>query len=273
MPENTRPFLQQCRERGNCHLFKALLRQTVILGYVGKKTLSDMQTNAWLVDEPNIAGNLHAVRSEITAAEAASDRAPGSVTLVAVGKAHLAARSREALEAGHRVFGENRVQEAAGKWPALKEAFPDTQLHLIGPLQTNKVRQAVALFDVFETVDRENLARALAKEMDRTGRRPDCLIQVNTGNEPQKGGVAPEQADAFITQCRDEFDLPLKGLMCIPPVDDEPSLHFALLREVAQRHDLSWLSMGMSADYEIAIAFGATHVRVGTGIFGQRPGR
>ena len=235
--------------------------------------MSETQPIAGLDSEPDIAGNLRAVRAEIAAAEKAGDRAAGSVTLVAVGKAHPAARSRAALTAGHRVFGENRVQEVEGKWPALKEAFPDTQLHLIGPLQTNKVRQAMALFDVFETVDREKLARALAKEMDRTGRRPDCLIQVNTGNEPQKAGVSPGQADAFIAQCRDEFDLPVKGLMCIPPVDDEPSLHFALLREIAQRHGLPWLSMGMSADYEVAIAFGATHVRVGTAIFGQRPAR
>ena len=222
---------------------------------------------------PDIAANLRAVEGEIAAAEKAGGRDPGSVTLVAVGKAHPAERSRAALAAGHRVFGENRVQEAEGKWPALKAAFPDTQLHLIGPLQTNKVRQAMALFDVIETVDRPKLARALAAEMDRAGRRPDCLIQVNTGNEPQKAGVAPEAADSFIAQCRDEFALPVRGLMCIPPVGDEPSLHFALLRKIAARHDLPWLSMGMSADYEIAIAFGATHVRVGTAIFGQRPAR
>lgn len=226
-----------------------------------------------LDDMPDIAANLRAVEGEIAAAEQAGGRDPGSVTLVAVGKAHPAERSRAALAAGHRVFGENRVQEAEGKWPALKADFPDTQLHLIGPLQTNKVRQAMALFDVIETVDRPKLARALAAEMDRTGRRPDCLIQVNTGNEPQKAGVAPGVADGFIAQCRDEFALPVRGLMCIPPVGDEPSLHFALLREIAARHDLPWLSMGMSADYEIAVAFGATHVRVGTAIFGQRPAR
>ncbi len=219
---------------------------------------------------PDIAANLRAVETEIAAAEQTAGRAPGSVTLVAVGKAHSAERSRAALDAGHRVFGENRVQEAEGKWPALKEAFPETQLRLIGPLQTNKVRHALALFDVIETVDRPKLARAVAKEMDRTGHRPECLIQVNTGTEPQKAGVAPEAADAFIAQCRDEFELPVRGLMCIPPADDEPSLHFALLREIAKRHELPWLSMGMSADYEIAIAFGATYVRVGTAIFGQR---
>ena len=231
------------------------------------ETLTNAQSKSY------IAANLRAVRAEIAVAETTGCQPPGSVTLVAVGKAHPAVRSRMALEIGQRVFGENRVQEALGKWPALKEAYPDTQLHLIGPLQTNKVRQAVTLFDVFETVDREKLARALASEMDRVGRRPDCLIQVNTGNEPQKAGIAPEYADNFIAQCQDEFDLPVKGLMCIPPVDDEPSLHFTLLREIAKRHDLPWLSMGMSADYDVAIAFGATHVRVGSAIFGPRPTR
>ncbi len=219
---------------------------------------------------PDIAENLRKVQREIAKAAGDAGREADSVTLVAVGKAHAAARSRAALEAGHRVFGENRVQEAESKWPELKDAFPESQLHLIGPLQTNKVRQAMAIFDVFETVDRPKLAAALAKEMDRTGRRPDCLIQVNSGNEAQKAGIAPEAADGFIAQCVGEFELPIKGLMCIPPVNEEPSLHFALLREIARRHDLPWLSMGMSADYEIAVAFGATHVRVGTAIFGPR---
>ena len=235
--------------------------------------MSEIEPLANLEQMPDIGANLLAVQAEIGAAEQAADRTPGSVSLVAVGKAHPGERSRAALEAGHRVFGENRVQEAEGKWPALKESFSDAQLHLIGPLQTNKVRPALALFDVVESVDRPKLARALAKEMDRVGRQPDCLIQVNTGNEPQKAGVAPEEADGFIAQCRDDFELPIRGLMCIPPAGDEPSLHFALLREIAKRHDLLWLSMGMSADYEIAIAFGATHVRVGTAIFGQRPAR
>jgi len=235
--------------------------------------LSETEPFVEIGQTPDIGANLRTVEAEIAAAERAAGRTPGTVTLVAVGKAHPSERSRAALEAGHRVFGENRVQEAEGKWPALKDAFPDTQLHLIGPLQTNKVRQALALFDVIETVDRPKLARAIAKEMDRTGRRPDCLVQVNTGNEAQKAGAAPEDADAFIAQCRDEFALPVRGLMCIPPAGDEPSLHFALLREIAKRHELPWLSMGMSADYEVGIAFGATHVRVGTAIFGQRPAR
>lgn len=234
------------------------------------RNLSEIEA---LNDNIDFAANLQAVRGEIADAAQAASRDPASVTLVAVGKAHPAERSRAVLDAGQRVFGENRVQEAEGKWPALKEAFPDTQLHLIGPLQTNKVRQAMALFDVIETVDRPKLAAAIAREMDRSDHRPDCLIQVNTGNESQKAGVVPEDADAFIRQCVDELKLPVRGLMCIPPVDDEPSLHFALLREIARRHDLPWLSMGMSADYQVAIAFGATHVRVGTAIFGTRPPR
>jgi PLP dependent protein len=169
------------------------------------------------------------------------------------------------------VFGENRVQEAAAKWPALRQAAPNLQLHLIGPLQTNKVRDAVALFDVIETVDRPKLAHALVEEMKRTGRRPTCFIQVNTGEEPQKAGVLPEATDAFVGLCRDEFGLPVAGLMCIPPVDEEPALHFALLAEIARRNQLKALSMGMSADFETAIRLGATHVRVGTAIFGERP--
>ncbi|NKB55458.1 MAG: YggS family pyridoxal phosphate-dependent enzyme [Alphaproteobacteria bacterium] len=235
--------------------------------------MPEIEATKSLDDAPDITANLRRVENEIAAAARDAGRDPQSITLVAVGKAHPAARSRAVLEAGHRVFGENRVQEAEAKWPALKESFPDAQLHLIGPLQTNKVRHTLALFDVIETVDRPKLAAALAKEMDRTGHRPDCLIQVNTGNESQKAGILPESADNFIDRCRGEFGLPVRGLMCIPPVDEEPSLHFALLREIARRHDLSWLSMGMSADYPVAIAFGATHVRVGTAIFGARPAR
>lgn len=223
--------------------------------------------------QSEVAARYADVISEIAAAAREAGRDPQEITLVAVGKGHDAARIRPALEAGHRVFGENRVQEAADKWPDLVAEHPDTVLHLIGPLQTNKVRQAVAMFDVIETVDRPKLARAIAKEMARAGRRPGCFIQVNTGEEPQKAGVLPGDADSFIESCRNEFDLPLRGLMCIPPVDEEPSLHFALLREIARRNGLAGLSMGMSADYRIAIAFGATHVRVGTAIFGERPPR
>lgn len=207
----------------------------------------------------------------ITAAEADAGRPPGSVTLVAVSKFHDGDRIRPVLAAGHRVFGENRVQEAEGKWPALKDAFPGVELHLIGPLQSNKAREAVALFDVIESVDRPKIAEALAREMDRQGRRPRCLVQVNTGEEPQKAGVLPGEADAFLARCRDEWTLPVEGLMCIPPVDEEPALHFALLREIARRNGLSVLSMGMSDDYPTAVALGATHVRIGTAIFGTRP--
>ena len=217
-----------------------------------------------------IAANLATVRSRIEAAARAVQRAPDSVTLVAVSKTHPAASVREALAAGHRVFGENRVQEAQAKYPALREAYPDLVLHLIGPLQTNKVRDAVALFDVIESIDRPRLAEALATEMERSGRRLPCLIEVNTGEEPQKAGIFPAEADAFIVECRDRLGLPIDGLMCVPPLDEEPALHFALLREIARRTGLALLSMGMSADFEKAIRFGATHVRVGTAIFGAR---
>jgi len=182
-----------------------------------------------------IAANLAAVRSRIEAAARAAGRAADNVTLVAVSKTHPAASVRDALAAGHRVFGENRVQEAEAKYPALREAFPGLALHLIGPLQTNKVRDAVALCDMIETVDRPRLAQALAKEMERTGRRPPCLIEVNTGEEPQKSGVLPTAADDFIVECRDRLGLPIEGLMCVPPLDEEPALHFALLREIARR--------------------------------------
>jgi pyridoxal phosphate enzyme (YggS family) len=217
-----------------------------------------------------IAVNLAAVQERIDAAARAAERAPGSVTLVAVSKTHPASTVRQALAAGHRVFGENRVQEAQAKYPELREAFPDLILHLIGPLQTNKVRDAVAIFDVIESVDRARIAEALAKEMERRGRRLPCLIEVNTGEEPQKAGILPAEADEFIIQCRDRLALPILGLMCVPPIDEEPAPHFALLREIARRNGLGVLSMGMSADFEKAIRFGATHVRVGTAIFGAR---
>ena len=217
-----------------------------------------------------IAANLTAVRGRIEAAARAAGRAPESVALVAVSKTHPAAIVREALAAGHRVFGENRVQEAQAKYPALREAYPDLALHLIGPLQTNKVRDAVAIFDVIESVDRPRLAQALAKEMNHSGRRPPCLIEVNTGEEARKAGILPADADGFIVECRDRVGLSILGLMCVPPIDEEPAPHFALLREIARRNGLAVLSMGMSADFERAIRFGATHVRVGTAIFGAR---
>ncbi len=218
----------------------------------------------------DIAANLSAVRSRIAAIVRDSQRRADSVTLIAVSKSHPADAARAALAAGQRVFGENRVQEAAEKWPALKAAHGDVVLHLIGPLQTNKVKQAVALFDVIETVDRPSLARALAHEMARVGRRLDCFVEVNTGEEPQKAGILPAGADAFIAECRDTHGLSIVGLMCIPPEHDDPAPHFALLAEIARRNRLGFLSMGMSADFEAAIWLGATHVRIGTAIFGPR---
>ena len=218
----------------------------------------------------DIAGNLVRVRERIALASADAGRSLDAATLVAVTKFHTADRVREVLKAGHRVFGENRIQDAEVKYPDLKQEYPDLRLHAIGPLQRNKVRRAVALFDVIETVDRPRIARAIASEMDEAGRRPVCFIEVNTGEEPQKGGVLPAEADAFIRLCREDLGLPVLGLMCIPPLEDEPSLHFALLREIAARNGLEELSMGMTADFEIAIRFGATQVRLGTAIFGER---
>jgi pyridoxal phosphate enzyme (YggS family) len=220
--------------------------------------------------EEVIAANIAAVRQRIEAAAREAGRPWDSVTLVAVSKTHPAASVREALAAGHRAFGENRVQEALAKYPQLRAEFPDLTLHLIGPLQTNKVRAAVAAFDVIESVDRPRLAQALANEMERIGRCPPCLIEVNIGEEPQKAGVMPAEADRFIDECRTRLGLPIMGLMCVPPLDEEPAPHFALLREIARRHRLEILSMGMSVDFEKAIRFGATHVRIGTAIFGAR---
>ncbi|MHA1114075.1 MAG: YggS family pyridoxal phosphate-dependent enzyme [Alphaproteobacteria bacterium] len=220
--------------------------------------------------ETDFAGRLADLTRRIETARAEAPRPASKITLVAVSKKQPLARVRAALSAGQRVFGENRVQEAQGKWPAARAEYPDIRLHLVGPLQTNKVRDAVALFDVIETVDRPKLAAALAKEMARAGRRPDCLVQVNTGAEPQKAGVPPAEADAFIAACRDTHGLPVAGLMCIPPAADEPAPHFAFLADMAARHGLGVLSMGMSADFEIAVRFGATHVRIGTALFGPR---
>lgn len=214
--------------------------------------------------------NLAEVQGRIAAAARDAGRNPADITLVAVSKTHGADRVREVLEAGHRVFGENRVQEAQEKFPALKAGFPDLELHLIGPLQTNKARDAVALFDVIQSVDRERLAVTLAREMERAGKRPACFIQVNTGEEPQKAGILPAELDAFVAACRDTHKLPVVGLMCIPPVDEEPALHFALLAKMAARNGLAKVSMGMSADYETAVRLGATHVRVGSALFGAR---
>lgn len=217
-----------------------------------------------------IADNLDAIRAAIASAARSADRDPAAITLVAVSKTHPAEAVAQAIAAGQMVFGENRVQEALAKFPALKAAHPALELHLIGPLQTNKVKEAVALADVIQSLDRPRLASALAAEMARQNRRPRLFIQVNTGEEPQKAGIHPGDLDGFVKLCRDEFALPVIGLMCIPPVDQHPAPHFALLRKLAARHGLAQLSMGMSNDFETAIQCGATHVRIGTAIFGQR---
>jgi pyridoxal phosphate enzyme (YggS family) len=213
---------------------------------------------------------LHAVKAKIATAEREAKRQHGAVTLVAVSKTFEADDIRPVIEAGQRVFGENRVQEAQGKWPALKEAFTDIELHLIGPLQSNKAKEAVALFDVIETVDREKIAAELAKEIDRQGRELTLYVQVNTGSEPQKAGIEPRDAVAFVQRCRETHGLAIEGLMCIPPADENPGPHFALLEKLAREAGVEKLSMGMSGDYETAIAFGATSVRVGSAIFGSR---
>lgn len=222
-------------------------------------------------DLPDIAANLAAIRARIAEACARAGRPAESVTLVAVSKTHPQDAVAAALAAGQTVFGENRVQEAAGKFPGLRAAHPAMRLHIIGGLQTNKARDAVRVADVIESIDRPKLAAAIAEAMAKEGRRPDCFIQVNTGDEAQKSGVPRTEADAFIRAAREEFGLPVTGLMCIPPVDQDPRPHFAYLRDLAAKHGLRELSMGMSADFEAAIAEGATLVRVGTAIFGHRP--
>lgn len=214
--------------------------------------------------------SLHQVIGKIEGSAKAAGRDAQQITLIAVSKTFGGDRIVPIIEAGQRVFGENRVQESQGKWPHLKTQYPDIVLHLIGPLQTNKVRDAVELFDCIQTVDRPKLARSLAQEMARQDRWPDLFVQVNTGEEAQKAGVLPGDADAFISYCREECGLAPVGLMCIPPFDEEPSLHFALLAKIAARNGLSALSMGMSSDFETAVEFGATHVRVGSAIFGAR---
>lgn len=218
----------------------------------------------------DIAANLTRIRARIEAATAAAHRPPGAAQLVAVSKTNPVEAVEAALAAGQRLFGENRVQEAAAKFPQLRAAQPDLRLHIIGPLQTNKARDAVRIADVIETLGRPKLALALAEAMQKEGRRPDLLIQVNTGAEPQKAGILPDEADAFIALCRDTHALPVIGLMCIPPAEEDPAPHFDLLARIAARHGLTILSMGMSGDFETAIRHGATHVRVGSAIFGAR---
>jgi pyridoxal phosphate enzyme (YggS family) len=218
----------------------------------------------------SIEAGLSRVRARIAAAATAAGRPPTSVTLVAVSKTHPAMSVEAALRAGQHHFGENRVQEAAEKFPGLRAVWPDLRLHLIGGLQTNKADQAIALADMIESLDRARLADTIARAADRAGRLPDLLVQVNIGDEPQKSGVPTRDADSFITSCRTRFGEKLRGLMCIPPADADPAPHFTALANMAQRHGLELLSMGMSGDFEAAIRAGATHVRIGTAIFGTR---
>lgn len=220
---------------------------------------------------PDPAANLARIRARLNAAAAEAGRDGDTIKIVAVSKFHGAERITALLEAGHRVFGENRVQEAMAKWPPLKARYPGVELHLIGPLQTNKAKDAVALFDVIESLDRPKLARVIAEECARQNRAPRLLVQINTGEEPQKAGIAPAEADAFIAECRNKYGLEIDGLMCIPPADEAPAPHFALLAKIAARNGLKMMSMGMSADFESAAQLGASHVRIGTEIFGPRP--
>ena len=212
---------------------------------------------------------LSVINSKVEAAEKSAGRAIGSAQLIAVSKVQPNERVLNVLKQGHTVFGENKVQEAQGKWPMFREKFSNSKVHLIGPLQSNKVKQAVELFDAIHTLDRLKLAQKLSNEVQAQGKAPDMFIQVNTGEEEQKSGVIPSEADQFISDCI-SLDLPIKGLMVIPPINEEPTLHFGLLRKIAQRNGLAGLSMGMSSDFESAIAMGATHIRVGSAIFGER---
>ncbi|TNC11344.1 YggS family pyridoxal phosphate-dependent enzyme [Methylobacterium terricola] len=223
-----------------------------------------------MIDPQTVTANLTEVREAVARAAEDSERDPAGVALIAVSKTIPPEGIRPALAAGQRLFGENYVQEAKAKWPALREEAEGIELHLIGPLQSNKAREAVELFDVIHTLDRTSLAAALAKEIQRSGRHPALLVQVNTGEEPQKGGVAPGAVAAFLRECAETHGLTISGLMCIPPAEDPPSAHFGLLAAIARRHALPLLSMGMSADYPAAIQAGATHVRVGSAIFGAR---
>lgn len=224
-------------------------------------------------DTVDVAANLAAVRARIAEAAAEAGRDPAAVTLIAVGKAQPVERIEAALEAGQRIFGENYVQEAQGRWPALRARYPDVELHLIGALQTNKAKDAVALFDVVQTVDRPRLAAALEKEMKKQDKTLRCLVQVNTGKEPQKAGIMPEETEGFVGLCRESHGLDVRGLMAIPPADEDIALHAAFLAKLAGQCGLAQVSIGMSDDYADAVRFGATHVRVGSAIFGARPPR
>jgi pyridoxal phosphate enzyme (YggS family) len=224
-----------------------------------------------MTPEAETAARLAETQLRVALAAEAAGRTPADVRLIVVSKTFGAAEIVPVLAAGQRIFGENRVQEAKAKWPALKAEYPNLELHLIGPLQSNKAKEAVELFDVIHTIDREKIARALAEEMKKQGRRLELFVQVNTGEEPQKAGVPPRDLPALLALCRDELQLEIAGLMCIPPVEEEAALHFAFLAKLAAENGLSGLSMGMSDDFETAVAFGATHVRVGSAIFGSRP--
>ena len=224
-----------------------------------------MTSTASVVESP-----LARVRSEIARACVEARRDPASVTLVAIAKTFGADAIEPVIAQGQRVFGENRVQEAKAKWPPLKDRYPGIELHLVGPLQSNKAKEAVAMFEAIHSLDRPSLAEALAKEIAKQGRKPALFVEVNTGAESQKAGVLPEETDGFVAACRNRYGLEIAGLMCLPPADEPPAPHFALTAKIARRNGLALLSMGMSADFPIAIAFGATHVRVGTAIFGER---
>jgi pyridoxal phosphate enzyme (YggS family) len=224
-----------------------------------------------MTPEAETAARLAETQLRIALAAEAAGRAPADVRLIVVSKTFGAAEIIPVLAAGQRIFGENRVQEAKAKWPALKAEFPNLELHLIGPLQSNKAKEAVELFDAIHSIDREKIARALAEEMKKQGRQLELFVQVNTGEEPQKAGVPPRDLPALLALCRDELKLEISGLMCIPPVEEEAALHFAFLAKLAAENGLAGLSMGMSDDFETAVAFGATHVRVGSAIFGSRP--
>lgn len=229
-----------------------------------------LHTASTMTDPDETTANLASVRARIEAAAREARRDPASVHLIAVTKTYGADDIAPVLHAGHRMFGENRVQEAKAKWPALRDRYPGIDLHLIGPLQSNKTREAVELFDAIHTVDRPKIAEAIAAEMARQGKRLQLFVQVNTGEEPQKAGIMPREAAQFVRLCREELKLDIAGLMCIPPVDEEAAIHFAFLAKLAGDVGLAGLSMGMSADFETAIAFGATHVRVGSEILGRR---
>lgn len=223
-----------------------------------------------LMTDTDPAANLRTIHTRIASARDKAIAPAVETRLVAISKGHDATRIEPVLKAGHRLFGENRVQEAKAKWPTLKERFSNIELHLVGALQSNKVSEAAALFDCVHSLDRIKLAKAFAAERDKTGRCPKLFVQVNVGEEPQKAGVAPDQTADLVQRCREDFELPVVGLMCIPPAEEEPSPYFALLQKLSRDLSLHFLSMGMSGDFETAIRFGATHVRIGTAIFGER---